>query len=114
MSHDYVHPDSGRVYREEDPAVRFIKLAHALRQQCEDFIHHYDSRMAGRDYLGQHLTWPSDPDRIARSMGRMIESLDKSYTDVTVDRSMHEWGLGQKDEEWQRKYGPVDGNGGLT
>lgn len=105
MTHDHTHPDSGRVYREEDSAVRFAKLAHALRRQCDEFIRHYDTRLAGRDYLGQHLTWPSDPDRIARSMGHTIEALDKAYTDVTVDRSLWEWGLGEKDAEWQRKYG---------
>ena len=107
MTEDWKHPETGRVYREEDPAVRFIKLAHALRRQCEYFIHHYDTRMAGRDYLGQYATWPSDPDRIARSMGSMIQSLDKAYTAITVDRSMHEYGLGEQDDEWQRKYGDM-------
>lgn len=110
MKHDYVHPDSGRAYREDDPAVRFGKFAAALRRQCEEFIQHYDERMAGRDYLGQHVTWPSDPDRIARSIGRTVEALDKAYTDVVVDRSLWEWGLGEKDDEWQRKYGKVQPN----
>ena len=107
MNEDWTHPDSGRIYREEDPAVRFIKLAHALRRECEDFIYHYDQRMAGRDYLGQHLTWQSDPDRIARSMGHTIKALDEAYTAVTVNRYLHEYGLGKQDDEWQRKYGDL-------
>jgi hypothetical protein len=105
MSQDHVHPDSGRVYRQEDPAVRFAKLAHALRRQCEQFIEHYDNRLAGRDFLQQHAIWPSDPDRIARAMGHTIASLDTAYTDIVVDRTMHEYGLGTQDDQWQRKYG---------
>ncbi len=106
----YIHPASGRGYREEDPAVYFMKLAHALRRECEAFIHHYDTRLDGHDYLQQHLEWPSDPDRIARSMGHTIAALDKAYTAVTVDRMLHEYGLGVRDEEWERKYGtaPAD------
>lgn len=107
MNEGYEHPETGRIYREEDPTVYFIKLAHALRRECEDFIYHYDQRMAGRDYLGQHMTWSSDPDRIARSMGHTIEALNKAYTRVTVDKHLHEYGLGKQDEEWQRKYGEI-------
>ncbi len=106
----YIHPTSGREYHEEDPAVYFMKLAHALRRQCEDFIYHYDGRLKDTDYLQQHGVWPSDPDRIARSMGHTIAALDKAYTAVTVDKTMHEYGLGKRDEEWERKYGKVEGS----
>jgi hypothetical protein len=107
VTNDYKHPDGGRIYREGDPAHHFAELAAALRRECEDFIDHYDRRMAGRDYLGQSFTWPSDPDRIARSMSDTMQALDKAYTRIIVDRSMHEYGLGGKDDEWQRKYGDV-------
>lgn len=103
----YVHPKSGRAYQEDDPATYFMRLAHALRQQCEAFIDHYDQRLADHDYLAQHTEWTSDPDRIARSMAHTIATLDKQYTAVTVDRDLHRFGLGRKDEEWQRKYGEV-------
>lgn len=102
---EYIHPESGRAYREGDPAHYFAQLAQALRRQCEEFIRHYDERLAGRDYLNQHATWLSDPDRIARSMAHTIAALDKQYTAVTVNRDLHTYGLGRQDEEWQRKYG---------
>jgi hypothetical protein len=103
----YTHPASGRTYREEDSAAYFARLAHALRRESEDFIHHYDTRLKGRDYLDQQREWLSDPDRIARAMAHTIAALDKAYTAVTVDRTMHEYGLGKRNEEWERKYGEV-------
>jgi hypothetical protein len=106
---DYVHPDGGRTYREGDPAHHFATLARILAEQARQYIDHYERRMAGRDYLGQHLIWPSDPDRIARTMAHTIASLDKAYTAVVVDRDLPSYGLGQWDEEWQRKYGPDGG-----
>jgi hypothetical protein len=107
---DYTHPTSGRVYREGDPAHRFAVLAAALERQCEEFRRHYQARLSGRDYLDQHLEWPSDPDRIARAMATTITELDKAYTAVTVDRDNWQYGLGQRDDEWERKYGdPASG-----
>lgn len=103
----WTHPESGRAYREDDPAVYFMKLAHGLRRECEEFIRHYDERLDGRDYLQQHLIWRSDPDRIARAMAHTIAALDKAYTAITVDRTLYEYGLGVRDEEWERKYGKV-------
>ena len=103
----YTHPESGRVYREGDPAHHFAQLTHVLAEECRQFLHHYGRRLEGRDYLTQQLEWPSDPDRIARAMAHTIEALDKAYTAVVVDRTMHEYGLGEQDGEWQRKYGDV-------
>lgn len=103
----YVHPASGREYREGDPAYRFAELARVLARECEAFTYHYDQRLKDRDYLGQQQEWLSDPDRIARAMAHTIEALDKACTAVTVDRTMHEYGLGKRDEEWERKYGEV-------
>ena len=105
--HDYTHPGSGRVYREDDPALYFARLAQALAAECEQFICYYETRLKGKDYLGQKREWPSDPDRIARSMGYTIAALDKAYTAVTVDEHLHEYGLGRQDDEWRRKYGDV-------
>ena len=104
---DYIHPKSGRVYREGDPAHHFAQLAAALRRQCENFVHYYDSQMGSRDYLAQRAIWLGDCDRIARSMADTIAVLDKAHTAIIIDRDLHEYGLGHKDEEWQRKYGPV-------
>lgn len=102
--HSYIHPESGREYRENDPAQHFAQLTDVLAQECERFLYHYKRRLEGKDFLAQHTEWPSDPDLVARAMGRTIEALDKAYTAVVVDRTMHEYGLGKKDEEWQRKY----------
>jgi hypothetical protein len=102
---DYAHPDGGRIYREGDPAHLFAVLARILAEQARQYIDHHERRMADRDYLGQHATWQSDPDRIARSMAHTIASLDKAYTAVVVDRDLPSYGLGQRDEDWQRKYG---------
>jgi hypothetical protein len=102
---DYAHPDGGRIYREGDPAHHFAELTRILAEQARQYINHYERRMAGRDYLGQHLTWLSDPDRLARSMGHTIAAIDKAYTAVVVDRDLPFYGLGQRDEDWQRKYG---------
>lgn len=104
----YIHPESGREYRESDPAHHFGALTHVLAQQCERFLYHYNRRLKDHDYLEQQQTWPSDPDRIARSMAHTIDSLDKAYTAVVVDRTMHEYGLGKQDAEWERKYGKVE------
>lgn len=109
MTGDYEHPASGRIYRQGDPAHRFARLAAALRRQCDEFARHYDQRMADRDYLDQQRTWPSDPDRIARFMRETIAALDQAYTDVVYDEQAPEFGLGKRDEEWQRKYGDVRG-----
>lgn len=106
-SADYIHPDSGRVYREGDPAHYFVQMAAGLRRQCEEFVHYYDTLMAGRDYLQQRTIWQGDPDRIARSMAHTIAALDKAHTAVVVDRDLHEYGPGRQDEEWQRKYGKL-------
>jgi hypothetical protein len=103
----YIHPGSGREYREGDPAQRFAELTRVLAEECRYFLHHYEQRLDGRDYLVQHREWPSDPDRIARAMGRTIEALDEAYTSVVADETMHQYGLGKKDDEWQRKYGVV-------
>jgi hypothetical protein len=103
----YSHPASGRLYREGDPAHHFAQLVQALARQCADFQYHYERRLKDFDYLAQHTEWPSDPERIARTMGRTIEQIDKAYTDVVCDRTMHEYGLGVQDDEWQRKYGDV-------
>jgi hypothetical protein len=104
---DYVHPGSGRTYREGDPAHYFAELVRGLARECEDFLHHYGRRLEEQDYLAQFTEWPSDPGSIARSMGYTIESLDKAYTAVVVDKSLHLYGLGKQDEEWHRKYGPT-------
>jgi hypothetical protein len=112
ISDGYVHPDSGREYREGDPARRFAQLTNVLAQECERYLHHYERRLEGKDYLAQHLEWPSDPDRVARAMGQTIADLDKAYTSVITDRTMHEYGLGKKDDEWERKYGEVRQEGG--
>jgi hypothetical protein len=104
---EYVHPASGRTYREGDPAHHFALLAIALAEQARSYIDHYERRLDGHDYLDQHLTWLSDPDRIARAMAHTIAALDKAYTAVTVDRDMHMYGFGTQDDEWQRKYGQV-------
>ncbi|MGW1744567.1 hypothetical protein ACWCRD_02895 [Streptomyces sp. NPDC002092] len=107
----YSHPASGRLYREGDPAHHFAQLVQALARQCADFQYHYERRLKGCDYLAQQAEWPSDPERIARTMGRTIEQIDKAYTDVVCDRTMHEYGLGKQDVEWQRKYGNVSPEG---
>lgn len=107
MTAAYRHPASGRMYLEDDPAHYFARLLHILREECEQFIYHYDDRLKGEDYLDQYVTWPSDPDRIARAMKHTIESIDKAYTAITVDKTMPDYGLGQRDEEWHRKYGEV-------
>jgi hypothetical protein len=103
----YIHPGSGREYREGDPAHHFAVLVQALARECESFLHHYGQRLEGHDYLAQYREWPSDPDRIARAMGDTIEALDTAYTSVVADETMHQYGLGKKDDEWQRKYGVV-------
>lgn len=103
----YIHPDSGREYREGDPAHRFAQLAGVLARECESFLYHYERRLKDHDYLDQQREWVSDPDRIARAMAHTIKALDEAYTAVTVDRTMHEYGLGKCDEEWERKYGEV-------
>jgi hypothetical protein len=95
------------VYRDGDPAHHFAELARGLAEECRQFLYHYERRLDGRDYLAQHLEWLSDPDRIARTMGYTIAALDKAYTAVTVDRHLHEYGLGRQDDEWHRKYGNV-------
>jgi hypothetical protein len=104
---DYVHPESGRSYREGDPALRFAKLTHGLARQCEEFLRHYYERLEDRDYLDQYVTWPSDPDRITRAMGATIDAIDSSYTEVSYDRTAWKYGLGKQDEEWHRRYGDV-------
>jgi hypothetical protein len=104
---EYVHPASGRTYREDDPARHFAQLAWVLAEEARRYIYHYERRLHGHDCLDQHLTWLSDPDRIARAMAHTIAALDKAYTAVTVDRDMHTYGLGTQDDEWQRKYGQV-------
>lgn len=106
---DYTHPASGRTYREGDPAHRFAQLAQALAKQCDNFLHHYAGRLEGADYLDQHTEWLSDPDRIVRTMRHTIDALDEAYTAVTVDRDLHTYGLGEQDDEWRRKYGPLAG-----
>jgi hypothetical protein len=107
MTSSYIHPDSGREYREGDPAHHFAQLSAALASQCERFLEHYRRRLDGHDYLQQYHEWLSDPGHIAQTMGYTIEALDKAYTAVTVDRTLHEYGLGKRDEEWERKYGRV-------
>lgn len=104
-SDGYIHPASGREYREGDPAHRFAELGHVLAEECRQFLYHYEQRIDGRDYLDQHLEWQSDPDRIARAMAHTIAELDKAYSAVIIDRTMHVYGLGKRDEEWERKYG---------
>lgn len=101
------HPQSGRLYREGDPAHDFARLTHALHQMAAQFVDQYERRLAGRDYLVQHQMWDGDPDRIARLMADMIAKLDKAYTRVHANRTLPDYGLGQRDEEWQRRYGPV-------
>lgn len=105
MADEYTHPDSGRIYREGDPAHRFAQLVAALNRQCEEFQQHHEARLAGKDYLQQHATWLSDPDRIARAMRSTLAAIDEAYTAVTVDRDLPSYGLGTQDEEWRRKYG---------
>jgi len=107
MAEDYTHPDGGRVYREGDPAHRFALLVLGLARECEQFLRHYERRLSGRDYLAQHREWLSDPDRIARAMATTIAELDKAYTAVTIDRDNWQYGLGRRDDEWERKYGPA-------
>ena len=104
----YIHPASGREYREDDPAHRFAELTQVLARECESFLHHYERRLDGRDYLDQQREWLSDPDRIARAMAHTIAALDKAYTAVVVDQTMHEYGLGKQDDEWRRKYGAIE------
>lgn len=106
MVEDYVHPDSGRRYREGDPAHHFARLAGFLAEEARQFIEHYERRLKDRDYLAQHLEWPSDPDRIARAMAATIKKLDEAYTAVVVDRDMPNYGLGARDADWERKYMP--------
>lgn len=108
MTDDYIHPESGRAYREGDPAHRFATLAAALARQCRAFTDHYSRRLEGHDFLAQHAEWPSDPDRIARTMANTIAELDKAYTAVIGDRDAHKWGLVQRNDEWHRKYGEVE------
>ena len=105
------HPASGRGYREGDPAHYFVIMARALRQQAEAFVAEYDRRLADRDYLDQHHAWwgNSDADRMVRLLIETTGDVNKAYTAVLRDRDMPDFGLGRRDEEWQRKYGPVDG-----
>ncbi|MGH9250162.1 MAG: hypothetical protein ACRD0W_11665 [Acidimicrobiales bacterium] len=105
LTSDYKHPDSGRIYREGDPAHHFARLVAGLARECDEFLRHYRDRLADRDYLGQHSAWPSDPERIARAMAHTIAAIDRATTDVVVDRDAHRYGLGDQDDEWQRKYG---------
>jgi len=105
---EYVHPESGRLYREGDPAHHFALLAAGLARECETFLRHYNERLKNADYLAQYHEWPSDPGSIARSMAHTIEALDKAYTAITVDRDLHLFGLGRQDEEWHRKYGRLE------
>ena len=107
----YIHPASGREYHEGDPAHRLARLTHALAGQCERFLDEYRRQLAETDYLDQYRTWPGDCDQVARTMARTIELIDKAYSDVTSDRTMHEYGLGKKDAEWERKYGPLNRDG---
>jgi hypothetical protein len=104
---EFTHPESGRVYKESDPACYFAQLTRVLAEECRRFLYHFEGRLDGKDYLAQHLEWPSDPDRVARAMGATLAALDKAYTAVITDRTMHEYGLGRKDDEWERKYGEV-------
>jgi len=105
---DYTHPKSGRTYREGDPAHHLAQLTQTLANQCERYLSEYRRQLADTDYLDQYHTWPGDPDRVARTMARTIEAIDKAYTDVCSDRTMHEYGLGKQDDEWHRKYGQVE------
>jgi hypothetical protein len=104
----YIHPASGREYYEGDPAHRLARLTHALAGQCERFLDEYRRQLADTDYLDQYRTWPGDCDQVARTMARTIELIDTTYSDVTSDRLLHEYGLGKKDAEWERKYGTVE------
>lgn len=104
----YIHPASGREYREDDPAARLASLTQAFARQCEQYLVHYERQLQGTDYMDQYRTWPGDPDRITRTMVRTAEAIDKAYTDVTADRTLHEYGLGKRDAEWERKYGKVE------
>lgn len=106
-SEDYVHPASGRTYHEDDPAHYFALLVAGLARQCSDFLYHYERRLKDRDYLQQYGEWLSDPSSIARTMADTIERLDKAYTAVTCDRTLHQYGLAKQDDEWHRKYGDV-------
>jgi hypothetical protein len=99
---EYVHPDSGRRYREGDPAHRFAQLAAELNRLSEEFTHHYKQRLAGKDYLAQSVEWRSDPSRIAGSMHRVIEALNE--TDIAISK---DWYATAVDDEWRRKYGTV-------
>ncbi|MFI5973544.1 hypothetical protein [Streptomyces sp. NPDC051452] len=105
----FTHPASGRTYVEDDPAAHFATLVGVLARQCDAFLYHHQRRLKGLDYLAQHTEWSSDPSNIARTMAHTIEQLDKAFTAVVCDRTLHEYGLGQKDDDWQRKYGPVGG-----
>lgn len=104
---EYVHPDSGRVYREGDPAHYFAALARALSHQAGEFIRHYDAKMAGKDYLAQSGVWESDPNRIAQAMADTITKLGMAYRALQADKHAPGWGLGKYDDEWRRKYGDL-------
>lgn len=104
----YIHPESGREYREDDPAHYFAVLASGLAEQCRQFLYHYEQRLKGSDYLAQYTEWLSDPGHLAQTMAHTIDRLDKAYTAVTVDKSLHQYGLAKQDDEWRRKYGDVD------
>ena len=105
----WTHPESGRVYEDDDPVVRFVKLTAGLARQCQEFSRQYEARMADSDYLAQHVTWPSDPGRIARAMSDTLAAIDQAYTDVIVDRDAPDYGLGTQDDEWARKYSDAGG-----
>lgn len=104
---EYVHPASGRTYREGDPAHRFAQMAHALRSECEQFLHYFDrvDENAETDYLRLLAGWQSDPERIARSMRETLKAIDQAYSDVVADRDAYRYGIGKQDDEWHRKYG---------
>jgi hypothetical protein len=105
---EYQHPASGRVYRVGDPAHHFARLVQGLARQCESFLYHYERRLEAHDYLQQHIEWTSDPDRIARAMKETIAAIDQAYNHIIMERTMPDFGLGEQDEEWYRKYGSVD------
>jgi hypothetical protein len=103
---EYVHPRSGRIYREGDPAHRFAQLVAGVARQCEEFGR-YVQPLLEADYLDQRAAWMGDCERITRSLARTIEQIEEAHTDVVVDRDYHRYGLGTQDDEWQRKYGAV-------
>jgi hypothetical protein len=95
---DYRHPESGRIYREGDPAHTYALACRAVEVAARELALEV-TRHAGSDYLTRAADHPYQG--LVRMHGT-LDWIDKAYTDLLVDRE-----FSTVDEEYQRKYGEL-------